>query len=97
MACEFTSLEEPTKDDSATDVMKFITDGPEQIGSKRRMTPCVLTWNLKFPIARMIPRLKFANSGRRAGGCGRKPMEPKRIWSPTIVELLLGGKKPPNP
>ena len=77
LAGEFTSLEEPTEDAGAAAAVKFIADGPEQIGSERRMTPCVPTRKSKLPIARMIPRLKFANSGRRAGGCGRKPTEPK--------------------
>jgi hypothetical protein len=46
---------------------------------------------LKLPSVRSILWSRLTKSGRRAGWCGRKLMEPNQISPPPIVELLLGG------
>lgn len=65
------------------------TDGPEKIGAERRYEPLAPTRKLKLPNVRSISWSRSTKAGRRAGGCGRKSMVPKRIWSPPPAELLV--------
>jgi hypothetical protein len=87
---EFTSFDEPTKDVDIVVDAELSTDGPEQIGSDRRVEPLDPMQKLRLPIVRSIPWSRMLKTGIWAGGCGRKSMEPNRIWPPMIVELLLG-------
>jgi hypothetical protein len=54
LAGEFTSLEEPTDDSELAADVVFSADGPEFIGSERRIDPREPTRKLRLPIVRSI-------------------------------------------
>jgi hypothetical protein len=65
---EFTSLEEPTDDsDIATDAV-FSADGPDFVGSERRVVPKDPTQKFRLPIVNSISWSKFTNTRVRVGG-----------------------------
>jgi hypothetical protein len=55
--------------------------GAKRIGSGRRRVPTVLAWKRGSPSARSIPSWKELKAERRAGECGMKVRDPKRIDS----------------
>jgi hypothetical protein len=51
---EFTSLEEPTDDPDIVIVLVLLADGPDFVGSERRVEPEGPTWKLRLPIVNSI-------------------------------------------
>jgi hypothetical protein len=76
---EFSSLDEPT---DASMVVVFVisfADGPDSIGSERRVEPRGPTQNLRLVVVRFVSYPKFTKTGARVGGCGQKSMVSKVI------------------
>jgi hypothetical protein len=65
---EFTSLEEPTDDSDIVADAVFSLDGPDVVGSERRVVCKDLTQKLRLLIAKSISWSKVANIGVRVGG-----------------------------
>jgi hypothetical protein len=51
---EFTSLEEPTDDSDIAAVVIFPADGPDFVGSERRIEPREPTQKFRLPIVKSI-------------------------------------------
>jgi hypothetical protein len=65
---EFTSLEEPIDDYDLAANAVFSADGPEFIGSERRVQPRDPTRKLRLPIVKSISGSTLAKTGARVGG-----------------------------
>jgi hypothetical protein len=65
---EFTLLEDPTDDsDMAAEVVSS-TDGPDFVGSERRIVPKEPMRKLRLPIVKSISWSRLAKTGVRVGG-----------------------------
>jgi hypothetical protein len=51
---EFTSLEEPSDDSDIVSVLDLVADGPDFVGSERRIEPSDPTQKFKLPIVKSI-------------------------------------------
>jgi hypothetical protein len=51
---EFTSLEEPSDDSDIATVSGSLADGPDFVGSERRIEPSDLTRKFRLPIVKSI-------------------------------------------
>jgi hypothetical protein len=76
---EFALLDEPTDASEVVILVVSLADGPDFIGSERRVEPRGPTQKLRLPIVRFVSCPKLAKTGARIGGCGRKSMVPKVI------------------
>jgi hypothetical protein len=54
LTCEFTLLEEPTDDSDIDAIAVFPADGPDFVGSERRIEPKEPTQNFMLPNVRSI-------------------------------------------
>jgi hypothetical protein len=84
---DITSLQEPRKIPMLPQLWFCLPTNPNKSDMKgeESLDP---TQKLKLPNIRSISRSRFAKSGIMVHGCGRKPMVPKDIWLPSIIELL---------
>jgi hypothetical protein len=65
---EFTLLEESTDDSDIAAVMVFPADGPDFVGTERRIEPKEPTQKFRLPNVRSISSSKLAKTGVRVGG-----------------------------